>query len=99
MERRGKICLFALCLLPCLPLALGLFLILPASKSFKQFKRYMLSKNLRHKTTTKLSKRGKKPAVKDEERERRKTKEREREKVKKRAVQRQKEGCPKARKR
>ena len=40
----------------------------------------MLTKNLRHKTTTKLSKRGKKPAVKDEERERRKTKEREREK-------------------
>ena len=83
MERRGKICLFVLCL----PLAFGLFSILPASKSFKQFKRYMLTKNLRHKTTTKLSKRGKKPVVKDEERERRKTKEREREKIKKGAFQ------------
>ena len=44
-ERRGKyFCLFALCLLPCLPLAFGFFLIFPESKSFKHLKLYMLIK-------------------------------------------------------
>ena len=54
IERRGKICLFFVlaCFLACLR-PFGLFSILPANKSFKQFKRYMLLKNL--KTNYKLN--------------------------------------------
>ena len=43
-EKGSIFVFFALCLLPCLPLAFGFFLIFPESKSFKHLKLYMLIK-------------------------------------------------------
>ena len=44
-KEKGKFVFFASCLLPCLPLAFGLFSIFPERKSFKHLKRYILIKN------------------------------------------------------
>ena len=88
-RRRGEksFCSFCTsCLLSCLLLAFGLFSVSPAIKSLKQFTRYALVKILKTNYKLKSRKRGQKPAMKKEEKERRKTKEEEREKVGKRAV-------------
>ena len=88
MERREKICLFVPCLLPRLPLTFGLLSILPASKSFKQFKRYMLLKNL--KTNYKLN--FQKRRVKTSGERKGKREEKNQEKGERKG---EKEGCPK----
>ena len=97
--RRGRMSFCTSCLLSCLLLAFGFFLIHPANKSLKQFKRYALVKTLKTNYKLNSQKRGQKPAMKKEERERRKTKEKGREKVRKGAVQEQKEGCKTMKKR
>ena len=65
-------CLFALCLLPCLPLAFALFSIFPESRSFKHLKRYMSIRKLKEIKLQTNSKKGETSTVKMEERERRK---------------------------
>ena len=89
-RRRGEksFCSFCTsCLLSCLLLAFGLFSIPPANKSFKQFKRYALVNTLNTNYKLNSRKRGQKPAMKKEERERRKTKEKGTENMGKRAIQ------------